>query len=159
MPGVPEYHLRQPRNFVLPHTPLNKQQRIIELDKRIELLLRERSTLKREIKEEAKAYKIRTTTIKLYALRLEDNCWYIGQSWDVEQRFKRHVKGKGARWTKLHMPIEVAEIRDTKVRIDSEAAKLEDSMTLEYATRYGVEVVRGGGYCQAKPRWPSKNAN
>lgn len=93
--------------------------------------------------------------IQLYVLQLEDNCWYVGQSRNVEKRFNRfHMKGKGANWTKLHKPIAIHEIRETNTNVDSEAALLEDKLTLEYAEKYGTAFVRGGGYCQTKPIWP-----
>lgn len=92
--------------------------------------------------------------IKLYALKLVDNCWYIGMSRNPEKRFKKHGGKKGAMWTKLHPPIEIAEIRNTGLTNDSEVSRLEDEMTIEYARKYGIEFVRGGGYCQTKPRWP-----
>lgn len=91
--------------------------------------------------------------ILLYVLRLQDNCWYIGMSRNVDRRFKAHQKGKTI-WTKQHPPIEVAEVRETGLTSDSEASRLEDELTLEYARQYGVDRVRGGGYCQRKPIWP-----
>lgn len=93
-------------------------------------------------------------TVKLYALRLQNDCWYIGMSYDVHRRFTKHSKGKGASWTKAHRPIEVHETRDTKQYSQDAVAKLEDDMTLEYALKYGSDKVRGGGYCQMKPHWP-----
>ena len=95
------------------------------------------------------------TTIKLYALRLEDNCWYIGQARDPLRRFKKHGGRKGAHWTKRHRPIEIHEIRDTGLTDEGQAARLEDGMTLEYAQKYGIEYVRGGGYCHLSPNWPA----
>lgn len=95
-------------------------------------------------------------TIKLYALRLEDSCWYIGQARDPLKRFKKHGHRKGALWTKKHRPIEIYEIRDTGLTDEDQVARLEDDMTLEYATRYGTQYVRGGGYCQVDvPLWPT----
>lgn len=92
--------------------------------------------------------------IMLYALKLEGGYWYVGMSRNPEKRFKRHGTRKGANWTKLHTPIEIHEIRDTKLTDDGEVALLENDMTLEYAMKYGSDLVRGGGYCQSKPRWP-----
>jgi predicted GIY-YIG superfamily endonuclease len=91
----------------------------------------------------------------LYALRLQDNCWYVGMSPDVERRFKKHCKGKGAIWTVKHKPIEVAEVRPTGKPTQAEVALLEDDMTIEYALKYGSDFVRGGGFCQTKPGWPT----
>lgn len=93
--------------------------------------------------------------ILLYVLRLKDNCWYIGMSRNVDRRFKAHQKGKSM-WTKEHPPIEIFEVRETGLTSDSEAGLMEDQLTLEYARQYGTEFVRGGGYCQTKPRWPKE---
>lgn len=91
--------------------------------------------------------------ILLYILRLEHNCWYIGMSRNVDRRFKAHKKGKTL-WTGEHKPLEIVEVRETGLTSDSDAAILEDELTIEYARRYGVDRVRGGGYCQRKPHWP-----
>ena len=93
--------------------------------------------------------------ILLYVLRLENNCWYIGMSRNVDKRYKAHQKGKTI-WTKEHAPIEIHEVRETGLNSDSEVSKLEDELTLEYARQFGVDKVRGGGYCQRKPVWPSE---
>ncbi len=92
--------------------------------------------------------------IKLYALRLEDNCWYIGMSRNPERRYVRHGTRKGAMWTQLHKPLELFEIKETGLTDDSAVGLLEDKLTLEYAEKYGRDFVRGGGYCQMRPRWP-----
>lgn len=94
-------------------------------------------------------------SIKLYALRLEHGCWYIGQARDPERRFKKHGGGGGALWTKKHHPIEIVEIRDTGLTNEGEVARLENEMTVEYALKYGIDCVRGGGYSQVvSPTWP-----
>lgn len=92
--------------------------------------------------------------IMLYALRLENACYYVGMSRNPKSRFKKHDSAKGAMWTKLNKPIEIIEIRNTESTDDHAVSLLEDDMTLEYALKYGSEFVRGGGYCQRKPRWP-----
>lgn len=96
----------------------------------------------------------RLREVKLYALQLEDGCWYVGMSYDPARRFVKHCKGKGARWTQTHPPVKLYETRLTGKFIQDEVARMEDDMTLEYALKYGSRYVRGGGYCQAKPLWP-----
>ena len=93
--------------------------------------------------------------ISIYVLKLEGDNWYIGMSRNVERRFSKHLDGKGANWTREHKPIEIHEVIDTKINLDSEASILEDKVTLEYAKKYGTQRVRGGGYCQTKPKWPN----
>ena len=94
--------------------------------------------------------------IKLYVLKLEDNCYYVGMSRNVEGRLKRHKKGKGAMWTTRHRPIEIFKLVDTGLTNDSEAAQMENELTIEMARLFGPDKVRGGGYCQQKPRWPDE---
>ena len=93
--------------------------------------------------------------IILYALELEDNCFYVGMTFNIKKRFSKHVKGKGAQWTKLHPPIKIIETRTTKLYSQDKAALMENDMTFEYVMKYGRDFVRGGGYCQTNPRWPS----
>ena len=132
------------------------KQRLKILNERILLLkIEQRGVVEAIKKREMLRRQENLQPVSLYALRLSDGCWYIGMSHNVEKRFKRHLKGKGAYWTKLHEPIEIAEVRETNLYNQDAAAKLEDDMTLEYALKYGTQYVRGGGYCQAKPHWPS----
>ena len=141
--------------FAFSHEDKLLKQKISSLGKRIDILTRERAEAlealkKRELLRNQNSFR----PVQLYALRLEDNCWYIGMSYNPVKRFVKHSKGKGAQWTKVHPPIEIHEIRSTKEYIQDNAAKLEDDLTLEYAMKYGSQYVRGGGYCQAKPKWP-----
>lgn len=88
---------------------------------------------------------------QLYALELQDNCYYVGMTSyaDVNKRYKQHVSSKGgSKWTKLHRPIRVIETRQVGFVRDSESAKKENDMTLEYIMKYGIKYVRGGGICQ-----------
>jgi putative endonuclease len=58
-----------------------------------------------------------------YILLCEDDSYYTGSSNDVEKRFKDHLNGKGARYTKSHKPVKIVykETFTTK----SEALKYE----------------------------------
>lgn len=127
------------------------------ITERIKYLNARRKELNEEQKDlRAKRNKKARREIQLYALRLEDGYWYIGASAYPLKRFTKHKIGKGAKWTKLHPPIELVETRGTgKYRLD-ETSLLEDDMTVEYAMKFGSNKVRGGGRCQAKPRWPSE---
>lgn len=125
---------------------INKQMGTLKIERReCSIALKKREQLRNHNKER---------TVKLYALKLEDQCWYIGMSYDPIRRFVKHGTSKGAKWTKLHKPILIHETRETNLNIQDLAARLEDDMTLEYALKYGSDKVRGGGYCQFKPLWP-----
>lgn len=135
------------------------QHELVDVKKQIKILLQRKKHLERTLRQTGQK-QIRAEyfdkPISLYALRLEDGCYYVGMSRNPENRFKKHLKGKGANWTKLHPPIEMIEIRKLDITEDSAGALREDGMTIEYAMKYGSDVVRGGGYCQQKPRWPQE---
>jgi predicted GIY-YIG superfamily endonuclease len=116
---------------------------------------KENNRLTAELKQIRKYGSYKPNKVKLYALRLEGGCWYIGMTYNVQRRFAKHSSGKGAIWTRLHKPVEIVEVRETECIMQEDAAHLEDDMTIEYAMIYGSDSVRGGGYCQTKPRWPA----
>lgn len=133
------------------------QRELLDVNKQLkELKIRKKSLVRQLTKSGQRVIQegYFNTPIKLYALRLEEDCWYIGMSRNPERRFKKHSTNKGAQWTKEFPPTEIHEIRDTGLIDDAAACKLEDDMTIEYALKYGSDKVRGGGYCQRKPRWP-----
>lgn len=93
----------------------------------------------------------RLCDFQLYALELEGGFYYVGMTSypDVNTRLDEHVMGgkRGAKWTKEHVPRRVIETRQVGRIWDSEAAKLENEMTIEYMLKYGTELVRGGDMC------------
>ena len=40
----------------------------------------------------------------VYILRCKDGSYYTGHAKDVEKRFEMHMKGRGARYTRMHEP-------------------------------------------------------
>ena len=86
---------------------------------------------------------------RLYALRLEHDKYYVGVTAykDVRVRYQQHLVGTGAKWTALHKPIEIMEVREIGVLRQGDACILEDEMTLSYMAEYGVGNVRGGAVC------------
>lgn len=132
------------------------QEDLIKVNKELQQLRKKKRTILAQMKRQH-IKPIRSQyyekEIFLYVLELEDNCYYIGMSRNVEKRFKAHLKGS-AGWTKKHKPISIIAVKPTGTNSDSEASVLEDDLTLEYALKYGSDYVRGGGYCQSKPRWP-----
>ena len=103
-------------------------------------------------------YKEQASDKILYVLRLEDGCYYIGQSEQhcFEDRVSKHFRGQGSEWTKLHAPIEIVEqstnygnYRDFELR--------ENEKTIEYMRRYGVSKVRGGFFTMIDEEQTIKN--
>jgi len=80
----------------------------------------------------------------LYALQCKKGKYYIGRvnGPSVEARFMQHCSGEGgSTWTQMYEPLKVDD-QKTGTVYD------EDSWTLRYMAKYGVENVRGGTYCQ-----------
>lgn len=88
----------------------------------------------------------------LYALLLQDNCYYVGVTSykNAVKRYQQHLDGKGAKWTRLHKPIRMLEVRPIGTMAQSKACILEDQMTIEYMSKYGLDFVRGGRLCMVK---------
>lgn len=84
----------------------------------------------------------------LYALKLADGKYYVGYTgrYNPYDRIMQHVEGlgDGAKWTKLHPPIEVVEIRYIEKTSLARIRALEWNLTWEYMKIYGANNVRGG---------------
>ncbi len=78
----------------------------------------------------------------LYVLRLENNKYYIGTTYNLNFRYAQHAQGHGAKWTRLHKPVEVVRI------IMNSTPQMENDITREYMALYGKDNVRGGSWCQ-----------
>ena len=59
----------------------------------------------------------------IYILECTDGSFYIGSTNNIEQRFKNHIAGKGAKYTKSHKPLKM--IYQEKFATKSEALKRE----------------------------------
>lgn len=88
----------------------------------------------------------------IYILQLENEKYYVGSlfltSADPEvaehPRILKHFHGTGAEWTRLHIPIKLLEIKTPVDEFE------EDKQTKIYMSRYGIDNVRGGSYCEIK---------
>lgn len=59
----------------------------------------------------------------VYILKCEDSTLYTGLTKNFKERFKAHLKGKGAVYTRVHKPIECVYLEELETR--SDAAKRE----------------------------------
>ena len=75
----------------------------------------------------------------IYVLECEDNCWYVGITMNLNLRWAQHLSGAGAKWTRIHKPIRIAE-----VYTENCSRELEESVTKKYIAQHGAENVRGG---------------
>jgi predicted GIY-YIG superfamily endonuclease len=78
--------------------------------------------------------------MNIYALRLVGGKYYIGKSLDVMKRYQQHLNGSGSAWTKKYKPVSIDKIVDNASPFD------EDKITLEYMSKYGIDMVRGGSF-------------
>lgn len=62
----------------------------------------------------------------IYILLCSDNSYYTGSTNDIEKRFKDHLTGKGAKYTRSHKPLKI--IYQEKFNTKSEALKRESKI-------------------------------
>lgn len=55
----------------------------------------------------------------VYILRCEDGSYYTGYTKDMDSRFQRHKKGRGARYTRMHAPEELVYMEEFDTRSDA----------------------------------------
>jgi predicted GIY-YIG superfamily endonuclease len=78
----------------------------------------------------------------IYVLKCQQGKYYVGKTEkSINKRYKEHISGKGAEWTRRYKP---KYIKETKKGDNFD----EDKVTKEYMTKYGIENVRGGVYCK-----------
>ena len=53
----------------------------------------------------------------VYILTCGDGSYYVGSTWDLDQRFAQHASGQGARYTARRLPVRLAWCLETD-RID-----------------------------------------
>ena len=83
----------------------------------------------------------------VYVLELEDDCWYVGITHNLNMRYAQHLSGDGAVWTKMHPPKRIHA-----VYTEDATFKLENEVTKKLIDIYGVDKVRGGAWYQRTPR-------
>lgn len=54
-----------------------------------------------------------------YILLTEKNTFYCGFTDDVKKRFKAHIEGKGAKYTKANKPVKVVYYKEFKKKTDA----------------------------------------
>lgn len=59
----------------------------------------------------------------VYILRCRDGSYYTGHAKDVKNRFEMHKKGRGAKYTRMHIPEKLVYMEEFENR--SEAMKRE----------------------------------
>jgi len=77
---------------------------------------------------------------KVYVLKLEHECYYIGFSRNFNRRLEDHFSGNGAVWTKKHKPISIMKVYEYKT------LNFENYLTEKGIIKYGYKRVRGGDH-------------
>lgn len=83
---------------------------------------------------------VTSTGPKLYVLRLENDCYYIGITTNLDHRLKNQLDGKGAIWVKKHKPLELVHVIDDIKDINV------NQFVKSYMAKFGIDKVRGGSY-------------
>lgn len=91
-------------------------------------------------------------SIWIYALRLEGEKCYVGQTKRPRERLGKHFEGNGSAWTSRHRPIEVIFLKETGLTSWRKALELESAVTLQMAKVFGAANVRGGRWSACDPR-------
>lgn len=55
----------------------------------------------------------------VYILRCADNSLYTGWTNNLDRRIKMHVKGKGAKYTKSRLPVELVYFEEYEDKIEA----------------------------------------
>ena len=79
----------------------------------------------------------------VYIILTKDNTYYCGYTDDVEKRFKTHLMGYGAKYTKAHKPVKVIFSKefDTKneaMREEIRIKKMTRKQKEEYIKKKGL---------------------
>lgn len=81
----------------------------------------------------------------IYCLYLYDDKYYVGMTSNFETRYKQHMDGSGAQWTKHYKPINVVMTK----QVDRKDAPCEETrITCLFMNTYGYQNVRGAEYAE-----------
>ena len=78
--------------------------------------------------------------VYIYALKLEQNKYYIGKTNTPHFRIENHFNSNGSEWTKMYKPLSILELKPNCDDYD------EDKITRQYMDKYGIDNVRGGSF-------------
>lgn len=84
----------------------------------------------------------------VYALRLEEGKYYVGESSDIDNRIEDHA----SEWTMVYRPVSVDDVFPAKHGLK----ELEREVTLMYMQEHGWENVRGAGWTRVEMENPPK---
>jgi putative endonuclease len=94
------------------------------------------------------------TSYYVYIILCEGNSFYTGYTRNVKSRFRQHINGKGARYTKMHKPKSLAYVEEFSSRL--EAMKRERRIK---RLSHGQKVKLTNSYSKTKQRVRKKRAS
>lgn len=82
----------------------------------------------------------------VYVLALTNNKYYVGSTSNRKRRYKQHATNRGAKYTRLHGPIQsiYAEYRHVPIQY---VLGYESYITAQLMYQFGINNVRGGMFC------------
>lgn len=81
--------------------------------------------------------------MQVYGLKLKEGKWYVGKTKrSAEERLLEHQAGQGSEWTRCYPPLGIDFVHKNADQFD------EDKFVKQYMSKYGIENVRGGSYCE-----------
>lgn len=78
----------------------------------------------------------------IYVLKCSQGKYYVGKTTNPNYRLDSHFSEGGSAWTKKYNPISLYELIPDQTDHD------EQRVTQEYMSKYGIDNVRGGPWCQ-----------
>ena len=78
--------------------------------------------------------------IYVYAVKCQNEKWYIGKTTNPKFRLEQHFDSQGSCWTRKYKPQKLDKLIPNCDKFD------EDKLTKQYMEKYGIENVRGGSY-------------
>jgi predicted GIY-YIG superfamily endonuclease len=85
--------------------------------------------------------------ITIYVLELENGFFYVGKTYDIKNRLKRHSKGTGSAWTKIHLFERLFKQYTFDIEKPEDEEYWENFITLKFMKEKGWKKVRGGYWC------------
>lgn len=90
----------------------------------------------------------------IYVLKLENECWYVGETDDFQKRLESHCRGSkdSSIFVKENPVVAVAAVFTTDIKTEPEVQVYENAYTLFLMCAYGVSRVQGGMFCANNTR-------
>jgi len=73
----------------------------------------------------------------VYILLTENNTYYCGFTDDVERRFKKHLEGEGAKYTKANKPVKIV----WKKSFDSKSSAMKEEYRIKHLSKQQKELL------------------